>query len=61
MTITDKDRAMAQKCMECKVCRHARKTQRGFLFWFVKKIEGGHCPFCQAYEKVYGKKAHEPA
>ena len=35
--------------------------QKGFAYWFVKKIEGGICPFCKAYEKVYGKKAHEPA
>jgi hypothetical protein len=23
-------------------------------------IEGGMCPQCRAYEKVYGRKAHEP-
>jgi hypothetical protein len=33
--ITEKDRAMARRCVECPVCR--------------------------AYEKVYGRKAHEPA
>lgn len=58
--ITDSDRAMAQKCLECKLCDHARKKQRGLAYWFVKKIEGGICPFCRAYEKVYGRKAHEP-
>jgi hypothetical protein len=58
--ITDRDRSMAQKCVECAVCVHARKKQKGFSFWFVKKIEGSICPFCKAYEKVYGKKAHEP-
>jgi len=58
-TITDKDRQMAQKCVECPVCRHARKMQRGVAFWFVKSIEGGLCPYCKAYEKVYGRKAHE--
>ena len=58
--ITDKDREMAQKCVECTLCSHARDKQRGFAFWFVKKIEGHVCPFCQAYEKVYGRKAHEP-
>lgn len=61
LTITDKDREMAQKCVECPVCTHARKKQRGFLFWFVKKIEVGVCPYCKAYEKVYGVKAHEPS
>lgn len=58
--ITDKDRALAKKCMGCPVCKHARVTQRGFAFWFVKTIEGGICPACKAYEKVYGRKAHEP-
>jgi hypothetical protein len=28
-------------------------------YWFVKHIENGLCPYCQAYERVYGKKAHE--
>lgn len=58
-TITDKDRRMARKCLECPVCRHARKKQRGAAFWFVKRIEGSLCPYCKAYEKVYGQKAHE--
>lgn len=51
---------MAQKCLQCPVCGHARETQRGLAFWFVKPIEGGLCPYCQAYERVYGRKAHEP-
>lgn len=59
-TITEKDRAMAQKCVDCPVCSHARKTQRGLAYLFVKFIEGGFCPYCKAYEKVYGRKAHEP-
>lgn len=58
--ITEELRKKAQRCVECKVCKHARKKQRGFAFWFVKTIEGGVCPYCQAYEKVYGRKAHEP-
>jgi len=56
---TEKDRAMAQRCMECPVCSHARKKQRGVAFFFVKNIEDKFCPYCQAYERVYGKKAHE--
>ena len=52
--------AMAQKCVECKVCEHARKKQKGLAFWIVKNVEHSVCPFCKAYEKVYGKKAHEP-
>ena len=59
-TITDKDREMAQFCMQCPICRRARTKQRGLIHWFVKKIEGQFCPYCQAYEKVYGRKAHEP-
>ncbi len=59
-TITDKDRAMAEFCGEkCPVCKHARKKQKGIAFWFVKSIEGSVCPYCKAYEKVYGRKAHE--
>ena len=59
-TITEQDRAKAQKCVECPVCSHARKTQKGLAFWFVRCIEGGVCPNCKAYERVYGRKAHEP-
>jgi uncharacterized protein CbrC (UPF0167 family) len=56
--ISDKDRAMAQRCVECPVCRQARKKQQGFAFWFVRNIEDGLCPWCRAYERVYGRKAH---
>ena len=28
--------------------------------WFVRHIEGSLCPYCRAYERVYGRKAHEP-
>ncbi len=58
--ITEKDKKLAQGCLECPVCNSARKNQRGFAFWFVKFIERGLCPQCKAYEKVYGRKAHEP-
>lgn len=58
--ITDRDRKMAEMCVNCVVCRRAREKQRGPAFLFVKFIEGGFCPFCKAYEKVYGRKAHEP-
>jgi len=58
--VTDKDRAMAQRCVECPGCTRAREKQRGFFFWLVKVMEGGICPYCKAYEKVYGRKAHEP-
>jgi hypothetical protein len=59
-TITDMDRKMAQLCLTCPVCSHARKKQQGAAFWFVQKIEGNLCLFCKAYERVYGRKAHQP-
>ena len=59
-TITEKDRKMAQMCLDCKVCSHARAKQKGLAYWFVKMIERSFCPYCKAYEKVYGRKAHEP-
>ena len=59
-TITDKDREMAKRCIECPVCIRARKNQAGLAYWFVTVIESRLCPYCKAYEKVYGRKAHEP-
>ena len=59
--ITGKDRAMAKVCENCPVCRQARKRQAGAAYRFVRTIEGGLCPFCKAYERVHGRKAHEPA
>ncbi|MCK5014916.1 MAG: hypothetical protein KAS66_13980 [Candidatus Omnitrophica bacterium] len=57
--LTEKDKKLAQKCVECPLCKKARKEQKGFTFWLVRKIEGSACPYCKAYEKVYGRKAHE--
>lgn len=61
IAVTDRDRVMAQRCVECPVCTRARRRQRGLAYWFVRRIEGGICPYCQAYERVHGRKAHEPA
>ena len=58
--ITEKDRQLAAKCVACPICARARRKQRGLCFWFVKRLEGSICPACQAYERVYGRKAHEP-
>lgn len=58
-TISEKDRQMAKRCAECPVCKRARRNQHGIACWFVKHIEDGLCPYCAAYERVYGKKAHE--
>ncbi len=60
-TVSDKDKKMAHRCLECPLCDSARRKQRGFAFWFVKLVEGTLCPYCKAYERVYGRKAHEPA
>jgi len=58
--VTERDRKRAQKCAECELCAYARRKQRGFVFWLVKMIEGSLCPYCRAYERVHGRKAHEP-
>ncbi len=57
--ITQRDRTLAKICLMCTVCKYARKKQRGYIYNFVRKIERYFCPFCRAYERVYGKKAHE--
>lgn len=53
------DKAMAKLCELCPVCLHARYHQEGAIYGFVKHVEQGICPFCKAYERVHGKKAHE--
>jgi len=53
------DRSLARICELCPVCRQARRSQEGIAFTFVKNIETSLCPFCMAYERVHGKKAHE--
>jgi hypothetical protein len=54
------DRLMAAVCERCVICRRARRTQRGLAFGFVRGVEDGVCPFCRAYEKVHGRKSHQP-
>jgi hypothetical protein len=54
------DKALARVCANCVVCRHARQQQRGLAFQLVKRVESRLCPFCRAYARVYGRKAHEP-
>lgn len=53
------DRQLAKVCLNSPVCRQARRKPRGLAFWFVKRAEGKLCPFCRAYERVDGRKAHE--
>jgi hypothetical protein len=54
------DRALANVSANCPVCKHARRRQKGALFWLVKTVEGRICPFCRAYERVFCRKSHEP-
>jgi len=59
--ITEMDRRLAARCLNtCKVCKYARRKQRGLIFRLVKCVETSVCPFCRAYAKVYRRKAHEP-
>jgi hypothetical protein len=53
------DRKLARICQQCPVCRAARRRQTGAAFWLVQKVESRVCPFCRAYERVHGRKAHE--
>ena len=57
--ITDRDRELAQKCVECKLCMSAREKPRSIAYWFVRLLERGICPACKAYKRVYGRPAHE--
>ncbi len=58
--ITAKDREKAEVCAKkCPICMTARRKQKGVRFLFVKYVEGGICPNCRAYTKVYGRKPHE--
>lgn len=56
---TTQDKMLARVCLTCPVCRHARRHQRGPAFWITSKVETRLCPFCKAYERVYGRKAHQ--
>ena len=58
-TISDRTRALAGRSENCAVCQCARRKQAGLAFWLVKTFES-LCPFCRAYEKVHGRKSHEP-
>ena len=58
-SISKLDRVLAKVCRNCPVCRHARQQQSGIAFRLVKQVERHLCPFCRAYERVYGRKAHE--
>lgn len=49
----------AKFCKErCPVCKRAR-IRGGIARWFVKNIDKPVCPYCKAYEQVYGYPAYE--
>lgn len=54
------DVALARVCVNCAICRRARRKQKGLAYELVRRVEERICPFCRAYERVYGRKAHEP-
>ena len=61
-SVTDKDSERAKVCLsKCPVCKAAREKQKGACYWFVRNVEPKlNCPYCKAYEKVYGRKPYEP-
>lgn len=50
---------MANVSASCFVCNLARRRQRGWVYEFVKRVEGRLCPFCRAYARVFGRQSHE--
>lgn len=57
--VTEKDIEMAQVCLSCPCCKIARQEQEGLMYSCLKNYAEALCPFCQAYEKVSRRKAHE--
>ena len=55
---TSLDKILAKVCVNCPVCRRARRQQSGPAFQLVKQVETKVCPFCRAYERAYGRKTH---
>lgn len=53
------DVALARVCANCSLCRRARRKQKGFAYTAVRQLETRICPFCRAYERVYGRKSYE--
>lgn len=55
-----RDKTLAKVCENCPVCRRARQKQRGIAYGLVKRVETHICPFGGPYERVTGRKPHEP-
>ena len=58
--VSEEDKRMAQKCVECPLCNYARRKQRGIVFRLLLSLENSLCPYGAAYSKVYSRKPHEP-
>jgi hypothetical protein len=37
ISATEKDKKMAEHCVTCPVCSHARKKQRGIAYWVCQE------------------------
>ncbi|MCX6345778.1 MAG: hypothetical protein NT018_12020 [Armatimonadetes bacterium] len=59
-TQSDSVSKKAKFCLDCPICRAARKKQRGIAYAFVKLVDRKVCPACKAYEKATGQRAYEP-
>ncbi|MDI6831644.1 MAG: hypothetical protein QME88_09955 [Actinomycetota bacterium] len=59
--VDEKTRKRADMCMnKCTVCKLGREKGRGFFYWMVKmESRLKVCPWCRAYEKVYGVPAYQ--
>jgi len=55
-----RDQAFAKACVNCPVCRRARQRQHGIAYELVKRVEARICPFGRAYERVTGRRSHQP-
>ncbi len=58
--VTEKDREMAQVCLNCFFGKMVRQEQKGLLYDCARSFADKFCPFGQAYEKVFGRKVYEP-
>lgn len=66
-SITAKDKKRAEFCLnKCPGCIAARRKKRGFWRKAVifseetRVLNKSICPWCESYEKVYNRKAHDP-
>lgn len=50
----------ARMCLDCPICRRARRKQKGLAYLFVKLVDRKICPSCKALEQITGKRAYEP-